>query len=422
MKKTRLSTLAVLLIAATAAFAQGPRGTQQHQNTSNHPAAVPDMTKTRTVTGTVSAVDIGYGMQYPSITVNQSVIKVAPVWFLVEQNFELKAGDQVSVVAAPSTVAGDSYLYAIEIANIGGKTRIVLRDAAGVPLWTATTGARGGNAAGAGNCSGCLDLTTVNTAAGTVEKDQHGNRHPDAVAGGKDLRRRTGVDETRPGARVARRRFRTQGRRYGLCEVRSRNVHGRECGTAVDQLRGRHYHPPQQRRNSELELNLHWSDGARARKATSASGRTRPGQREISGIGYIRSVAPYFGGARLVHRQAGRLVGSQAARQRRDVRVTHFREDVRGNCRPPASLAVDDDGSRLSAGAGIRCSPPGRRALRESPPGSCFCPTHCLPGHRPVPGRGLPSEALRVGRHRFRGCESWHLSRGPENKGRCQQA
>jgi len=64
MKKTRLSTLAVLIIAATAAFAQGPRGTQQ-QNTSNHAAAVPDMTKARTVSGMVSAVDIGYGMQYP---------------------------------------------------------------------------------------------------------------------------------------------------------------------------------------------------------------------------------------------------------------------------------------------------------------------------------------------------------------------
>jgi hypothetical protein len=87
MKKTRLSTLAALIIAATAAFAQGPRGTQ-HQNTPNRPAAAPDMTKARTVSGTVSAVDIGYGMQYPSITVNQSVIKVAPVWFLVEQNFE----------------------------------------------------------------------------------------------------------------------------------------------------------------------------------------------------------------------------------------------------------------------------------------------------------------------------------------------
>lgn len=51
MKKTRLSTLAVLIIAATAAFAQGPHGTQQ-QNTSNHPAAVPDMTNARTVSGT----------------------------------------------------------------------------------------------------------------------------------------------------------------------------------------------------------------------------------------------------------------------------------------------------------------------------------------------------------------------------------
>ena len=39
--------------------------------------------------------------------------------FLVEQNFELKVGDQVSVVVAPSTVPGDSYLYAIEITNVG---------------------------------------------------------------------------------------------------------------------------------------------------------------------------------------------------------------------------------------------------------------------------------------------------------------
>jgi hypothetical protein len=32
-------------------------------------------------------------MQYPSITVNQSVIKVAPVWFLVEENFETQGGE-----------------------------------------------------------------------------------------------------------------------------------------------------------------------------------------------------------------------------------------------------------------------------------------------------------------------------------------
>lgn len=47
----------------TAAFAQGP-GVTQHQNTSNHPAAVPDMTKARTVSGTVSAVDIGYPVKW----------------------------------------------------------------------------------------------------------------------------------------------------------------------------------------------------------------------------------------------------------------------------------------------------------------------------------------------------------------------
>ena len=169
MKRTILSTLTVLAIAAASSFAQGPRGAQQQRPTT-HPAAVPDMAKVRTVSGTVATIDIGFGMQYPSITVNQSVIKVAPVWFLLDKNFEIKAGDQVSVLAAPSTLANDSYLYAVEITNTVSKARIVLRDATGLPLWTATNASRGGNASARGTGIGCLDLATVSSVSGTVEK------------------------------------------------------------------------------------------------------------------------------------------------------------------------------------------------------------------------------------------------------------
>ena len=171
-------------------------------------AAAPDMTRTLTVSGAVSAVDIGYGMQYPSITVNQKVIKIAPAWYLVEQDFELKTGDQVSAAAAPSTVAGDSYLYAIEIANVASKTTIVLRDAAGIPLWMAANGGRGGNGAKTGTCwlPGPDDDQHRGRHGG---EGQYGYRHPDAVLSCQDRRRCAGVHEARPGADAACGRFRT---------------------------------------------------------------------------------------------------------------------------------------------------------------------------------------------------------------------
>ena len=101
-----------------------------------------NMAKVQTVAGAVTAVNIGYGMEYPSITVNKLQIKIAPVWYLLDKSFEIKAGDAVSVTAAPSTVSSDSYLYAVEIANVTTKLRIALRDSSGVPLWTG--GNRGG--------------------------------------------------------------------------------------------------------------------------------------------------------------------------------------------------------------------------------------------------------------------------------------
>jgi len=162
MKKNVLATIA-LLAGGAACFAQGP----QHRAGSGTPAL--DMTKLQTITGTVSDVNIGYGMAYPSITVNQLQIKLAPVWYLLDKGFEIKAGDAVSLVAAPSTLTSDAYLHAIEITNTSTKVRIELRDSSGLPLWTRRGG---GNGAGSGPMAqgGCCDVSTAVTATGTVDK------------------------------------------------------------------------------------------------------------------------------------------------------------------------------------------------------------------------------------------------------------
>lgn len=120
------------------AVAQGPRNGRgaggMHQGGMDQANLA--MTKLQTVTGAVTAVNIGYGMQYPSITVSKLQIKVAPVWYLLEKNFEIRSGDNLTIVAAPSTSASDSYLYAIEMTNTATKSKLVLRDASGLPLWS----------------------------------------------------------------------------------------------------------------------------------------------------------------------------------------------------------------------------------------------------------------------------------------------
>ena len=165
MKKRFLIAIAILATATAVSFAQkGPQG----QNSSNHRCSRLNMADVRTISGVVTAVHINFGTQYPSLTVEQTVIKVAPLWFLIDNNFEIQTGDQVSVQAAPSLLPDDSYLYAIEISNITGDTEIVLRDADGVPLWTGARGGRG-QAAAQAPANRCPSKT-INTVTGIVEE------------------------------------------------------------------------------------------------------------------------------------------------------------------------------------------------------------------------------------------------------------
>jgi hypothetical protein len=129
------------------------------------------MTTLETVTGAVTAVNIGYGMQYPSITINKLQIKVAPVWYLLEKNFEIRSGDNLTIVAAPSTSASDPYLYAVEMTNTATKLKVVLRDASGLPLWSGHSGSPGAGAGSGRMAEGdCVQVLSIATESGVIDQ------------------------------------------------------------------------------------------------------------------------------------------------------------------------------------------------------------------------------------------------------------
>lgn len=162
---------AIILTAAVALAQGGPRpgfgpGTGSGVGTGPiHTQAALNMAAVETISGTITGVQIGYAMQYPSIVVNQKTIKVAPVWFLLENDLELKEGMAVKVTAAPGNPPNEAYLHAIEITAVAAGKTLRLRDAAGVPLWTGGAG----NAAPASMGTGCVDPASIRTVSGTIE-------------------------------------------------------------------------------------------------------------------------------------------------------------------------------------------------------------------------------------------------------------
>lgn len=167
--------LAIAAVAVTAS-AQGPQG--QGGGNANAPATgicttnPLDMTRPQTVEGPITSLDLGYGVQYPSIVVNKLHIKVAPIWFLLDHDFELGSGETVKISAVPSTTPGDSYLYAVEITKLPSGLKLTLREADGQPVWLAANrrGPGNGNSSGArAGQQNCFDPASVQTAAGVVE-------------------------------------------------------------------------------------------------------------------------------------------------------------------------------------------------------------------------------------------------------------
>lgn len=173
---------AVVLLVPVVAVAQGPKGPQGPNPAA--PAAGSsyiNMAAAATVSGKITAVQVAYGAQYPSITIEGKTIKIAPVWYLLENDFELAAGDEVRVLAAPSTRPDDPSLHAISIAKVAANVTLAMRNEAGVPLWTAP-GRAGANAMANGSMAqnrvnhgaGCVDPSTIAQAQGVIDAVSQG--------------------------------------------------------------------------------------------------------------------------------------------------------------------------------------------------------------------------------------------------------
>ena len=162
------------------------------------PRVNPDVNLLTTIEGVVTAVNISQGLEYPSIEVNNLLIKVAPVWFLLENDFEIVVGDYVIIQALPCHVPTDVNYYAVSITKLDPVTKevlasIVLRDSNGIPLWT--RGKVRIQAGGAQRCASspslCIARFSAVTMTGTIEATTFGGdgiRHPLLYLRGPDGR------------------------------------------------------------------------------------------------------------------------------------------------------------------------------------------------------------------------------------------
>ncbi|MCP5113400.1 MAG: hypothetical protein GY953_21410 [bacterium] len=181
--------LTVFLIGALAVSAQGYGQGQGagngRQNGNGNGTGQPqlDLNQQSVVEGEITVVNIGFGAQYPSIQVNNITIKIAPSWFLLENDFELAENDLVRVLAAPSTAATDPYLHALSIVKTTTGEEILLRDETGRPLWIGGRGQGQRRGPGQGQAQqprdprgngaqngGCVDPTTIQTVNGVIEQ------------------------------------------------------------------------------------------------------------------------------------------------------------------------------------------------------------------------------------------------------------
>lgn len=169
MKRCILKQSVLALVAAGVLVAQGPRGPQNNANAPASNAGL-KLAAAELIEGAISSVQVAYGVRYPSIVVNQKTIRVAPVWYLLENDFELAVGDFVKVVAAPAW--NDPTLHAIAIEKPKARVSLTLRDEAGRPLWIRQphpASAGSGAPAGPRYGGGCLDPASIQTVTGTIE-------------------------------------------------------------------------------------------------------------------------------------------------------------------------------------------------------------------------------------------------------------
>jgi hypothetical protein len=145
MKRIRFGLTLVILMAGSAAFAQGPgRGPRGGCGPNcDCPPAASRQTGARApiasnaiveVKGKITKVQLIPGQGMPSLEVDQggqtSKVILGSMRYLMQQNFNPKAGDTVSVRG----YRAGTEIYAIEVGLAGGAS-LRLRDDAGWPVW-----------------------------------------------------------------------------------------------------------------------------------------------------------------------------------------------------------------------------------------------------------------------------------------------
>jgi hypothetical protein len=90
-----------------------------------------------TVEGTVESLNMGLGIQMPTLVVKTDTgtlisMKLGPERFLLASDFELKVGDWVRAKYLFVSCTGQN--FALELTNSAGDT-LLLRDDTGRPVW-----------------------------------------------------------------------------------------------------------------------------------------------------------------------------------------------------------------------------------------------------------------------------------------------
>lgn len=197
MKRT-LANLAIAGLVAATVWAQGPQGPGRGSG-SGKAAGGLNMAQQTTVEGTITSLQIGFGTRTPSFVVAGKLIRLAPVWYFLENDFELAPGEHVRVIAAPAT---DGVLHAVAVAKTATGTTLQLRNDGGIPLWIGPAAMnRPGQPQGPSTGPGpnpnppragtpCLDPRSVETVTGVADEVTagYGIQHPSVTLVNGDTR------------------------------------------------------------------------------------------------------------------------------------------------------------------------------------------------------------------------------------------
>jgi len=136
----RAAVIAMVLIMATAAAFAGAK---------KKGGGKLDLSTVRTLTGSVAAVVMDYGLGHPRFTLNSDqegslTVSLGPHFFLVANDFSMAVGDQVSTKVANCSIG----VAAFEVTDLTNGKQITLRSDDGLPLWTGGIGGGNGNGGG----------------------------------------------------------------------------------------------------------------------------------------------------------------------------------------------------------------------------------------------------------------------------------